>query len=500
MGAIVAAMSKCDDDVVPLVIIMLEALIHRGIGSHEVITPSGVVSTKSLDELRKKSGILSSVCMGRNMSKNGRHYESIQSKDDDYAIIFEGEVFPQHPTHPFSYAGIYQTCLPLQAAKKVLSNFDGHYTFVVASGRQILLGRDPLGIMPLYYGENRILCAVASERKALWNIGVKDVHSFPPGNLARMNRTGFAFESVSAIRQPRRRKMKLHEAAIHLEKLLAESIRERVLDAEKAGVAFSGGLDSSVIARLAQKCGVAVNLISIGSEGQPELAHAVEAAKALSMPITVKTFKIVDVEKILSKVLWLLEEPDAMKASVAIPFFWAAQTASKLGCRVLLSGQGADELFGGYHKYLAVYAKYGAEKVIEALYDDTVMSHETNFQRDESVSAFHKIDLRLPFADIGTVRFALSLPINLKIESENDGLRKRVLRKVAKDLGIPAFISDRPKKAIQYATGVDRALRHLARSKGLTPSEYVEEVFKTVYPSSRVRRSAHSNLLQSEIS
>jgi len=500
MGAVVAAMSKCDDDVVPLVIIMLEALIHRGTSSHEVITPGSVVSTKSFDELRKKSGIISSVCMGRNMSKTGQRYESIRSKEDDYAIIFEGEIFPQHPAHPFGHASINQTCLPLQVAKKALRNLDGHYTFAAASHRQILLGRDPLGIMPLYYGENRILCAVASERKALWNIGVKDAQPFPPGNLAKMNRAGFAFESVSSIRQPPQRKMKLHEAARHLEKLLEESIRERVLDAQKVGVAFSGGLDSSVIARLAQKCGVAVNLISIGLEEQPELGHAEEAAKALCMPITVKTFKIVDVERILSKVLWLLEEPDVMEASVAIPFFWAAQTASKLGCHVLLSGQGADELFGGYHKYLAVYSRYGAEKVIEALYDDTVRSHETNFQRDEPVSAFHKINLRLPFADIGTVKFALSLPINLKIESENDGLRKRVLRKVAKNLSIPTFIANRPKKAIQYATGVDRALRHLATGKGLTPSGYVEEVFKTVYPSLRVRQSAHSNLLQSEIS
>jgi len=487
MGAVVAAMSKCDDDVVPLVIIMLKALIHRGTSSHEVITPSSVVSTKSFDELRKKSGIISSVCVGRNVSKTKWRYESIRSKEDNYAIIFEGEVFPQHPTHPLSHAGINQMCLPLQAAKRVLRKFDGHYTFVVASGRQMLLGRDPLGIMPLYYGENKMLCAVASERKALWNIGVKDVKSFPPGNLAKMNRAGFAFESVSALREPSQRKIELHEAARHLEKLLEASIRERVLDAEKVGLAFSGGLDSSVIARLAQKCGVALNLISVGLEGRSELAHAEETAKALRMPITVKTFKVVDVEKTLSKVLWLLEEPDVMKASVAIPFFWAAQTASKLGCYILLSGQGADELFGGYHKYLKVYAKHGAKKVIEALYDDTVMSYEKNFQRDEPISAFNKIDLRLPFADTGTVRFALSLTLNLKIESENDGLRKRVLRKVAENLGIPAFIAYRPKKAIQYATGVDRALRYLARGKGLTPSEYVEEIFKTIYPSSRVR-------------
>jgi len=482
MGAIVAAMSKHDDDVVPLVIIMLEALIHRGSSNHEVITPGNVVSTESFDELRKKANVFSSVCIGRNMTKTGWRYDTITSEEDDYAIILEGEVFPQHPTHPFIQAGINRKRVLLQAAKRVLRQFDGHYTFAVASRSQMLLGRDPVGMMPLYYGENKMLCASASERKALWTIGIKDVQSFPPGNLAKMNQTGYIFEPVSAVRQPPRRKIKPHMAARRLEKLLEESIRERVSDVDKVGVAFSGGIDSSVVAHLAQRCGVAVNLISVGLEGRSELAHAEEAAKALCLPITVETFKIADVERTLSKVLWLLEEPDVMKASVAIPFFWAAQIASKLGCRVLLSGQSADELFGGYRKYLAVYAKCGVEKVIEALYYDTVTSHETNFQRDESISAFHNIDLRLPFVDIDTVRFALSLPISLKIESENDGLRKRVLRKVAKNLGIPAFIADRPKKAIQYATGVDRALRHLARSKCLTLDEYVEKVFRTVYP------------------
>jgi len=61
-------------------------------------------------------------------------------------------------------------------------------------------------------------------------------------------------------------------------------------------------------------------------------------------------------------------------------------------------------------------------------------------------------------------------------------LRKRILRQLAKSLGVPAFIADRPKKAIQYDTGVDKALRDLARTKGLTLQEYIRQVFSAVYP------------------
>jgi asparagine synthase (glutamine-hydrolysing) len=81
------------------------------------------------------------------------------------------------------------------------------------------------------------------------------------------------------------------------------------------------------------------------------------------------------------------------------------------------------------------------------------------------------------------VRFALSLPVNLKIESADDKLRKRVLRQAAKNLGIPASIADRPKKAVQFATGVDEALERLARKEGLTRRSYVDKVFRKVYPS-----------------
>ncbi len=500
MGAIVAALGKCDDDVVHLVIAMLEALIHRGANSHEVITPNSVVSAASLGELRKKFSSSSIVSVGRNVSNTRWLSESFRSKKNDYVAVFDGEFFPQNLIHPFSKIGTSQRYSPQGTAKRLLRDYDGCYTFAIASSGQIVAGRDKLGLMPLYYGENEKLCAIASERKALWKIGVTEVCSFPPGNLAAVSQAGFTFKHVSTIGQPPQRKIQMDEAARRLQKLLEESTRERLSDVEKVGVAFSGGLDSSVIARLVQRCKISVNLISVGLEGQHELVHAEEAAKALCLPIIVQSFKMADVEKALSKALWLIEEPNVMKVGVAIPLFWTAKVASELGCGVLLAGQGADELFGGYHRYLTLYARYGVEKVAEAIYNDTIMSYERNFQRDEPISAFHKVRLRLPFVDKSVVQFALSLPIDLKVESKSDYLRKSVLRQVARNLGIAASIAEKPKKAVQFATGVDIALRHLAKTKGLTPREYIEELFGTIYPGLRVKQSEHSHLLQPKIS
>jgi asparagine synthase (glutamine-hydrolysing) len=116
------------------------------------------------------------------------------------------------------------------------------------------------------------------------------------------------------------------------------------------------------------------------------------------------------------------------------------------------------------------------------MYQDILYCYERNFQRDNQVCSFHKVELRLPFVDRKVVQFGLSLPVSLKIESGEDALRKRVLRRVAQNLGLPQFIVGKPKKAIQYTTGVSKALQRLASNEGLALREYVKKVFRTVYP------------------
>ncbi len=479
MGALVGVLSKRDDNTVPLVITMLQELAHRGNQDQVVATPTEAVSAHSAAELAKHRSVFSTVSVGRNFS-SGKNTEPLNIHGGK--LVFEGRLFSESVAlHLFQIAAD-EGNMPERIGKKILRDFDGSYTFAFVVGEQMLIGRDPLGTIPLYYGENESVCAVASERKALWKIGIHDTRPFPPGNLARVNRNGFSFKPVWTIRLRSHKETEASTAMSHLKNLLEESIEERLRDANKIGIAFSGGLDSSIVARIVGKSGVSAQLISVCLEGQLGALHARDAARALRLPITIHTYDVGDVEDALARVLWLIEEPDVMKASVAIPLFWSAQVASRLGCDVMFSGQGADELFGGYQKYLTLYKTNGSQEVAEMLLHDTLTSYDRNFQRDEPLCAYHKIELRLPFADTRVVRYALSLPITMKIQSANDPLRKRILRHLAKSLGVPAFIADRPKKAIQYETGVDKALRDLARTKGLTLHEYIKQVFSTVYP------------------
>jgi asparagine synthase (glutamine-hydrolysing) len=479
VGALAAAVDKKGEKAFSKVVTMLKELTHRGTNAQGVATHNRVKIAKSLDEITAEE-TNSDIAIGYNLSR-------ISSKDrpqpilgECFALTFDGRLFP--PPKICEVNEIVEELKPdaQKNASKIIEKFDGSYVFVIAFPDKVIAGRDALGISPLYCGENETMCAIASERKALWATGIKNVRSFPPGNLAVISRSGFSFKSIKRLTQPSLRRMKMENASKCLRDLLLKSMRERVIDSKKVAVAFSGGLDSSLIAMLAKICGADVHLVSVGLENQVELRYAKDAAEALELPLHLKTYKLGDVEKTLPQVLWLVEEPDAMKVSVAIPFYWAAEAASKLGYKVIFAGQLGDELFGGYQRYLRMYKQQGIAAVRNIMFQDVVSSYEVNFQRDNQVCAFHKVELRLPFADREVVDFSLSLPVDLKIDSAR-GVRKVILRMVAEMLGMPPFIVNRPKKAIQYATGMDGALQKLARGKGLTLKEYIEKVFKEVY-------------------
>jgi asparagine synthase (glutamine-hydrolysing) len=223
-------------------------------------------------------------------------------------------------------------------------------------------------------------------------------------------------------------------------------------------------------------------------ENRPETEEAKKAAEELNLPIQVYLFREADVEKVVSRVVELIEEADAVKVSIGVPFYWTAEKAAEAGFRVLLAGQGADELFGGYQRYVNDYLLHGKEKVRRAMFYDVVKLHESNIERDVKICGFHHVELRLPFASYQIAKFALNLPLELKIERSTDTLRKLVLRKVAVDMGLPSSIVEKPKKAVQYATGISDALKKLAKKQGRTVKDYVNVLFLAQYETKRKRR------------
>ena len=115
----------------------------------------------------------------------------------------------------------------------------------------------------------------------------------------------------------------------------------------------------------------------------------------------------------------------------------------------------------------------GNENARKTMFTDVARIHESNLERDEKICIHLDVELRLPFAGFDLVEFALGLPVDLKFEQKQDSLRKLVLRKVALNLGLPASIVEKPKKAVQYSTGINEAVKKIAKKHEQTVNEYI---------------------------
>jgi asparagine synthase (glutamine-hydrolysing) len=479
MRTTIAVLNKWGEPALQTVIKTLKTFWVDQPLSFGVASPTKVIDNKSADVLCKQD-IDSPALVGYAYTKEARkNYDFLPLEGT--TLVFEGKV----------YSPIPKTAITQQAAKNplhceaqlqtLIEKAEGDYSFFMLNKEWIAAARDPIGVQPLYYGENRDFAAFASNRKALWELGIEKPVSFPPGNLAFASKDGFKFKAVKTFTFAEPKQVTMDAAAETLQKLLEQSVKVRLAGLKEVAVAFSGGLDSSIIAYMASKCGVKVNLIHVSLENEPETEAAMEAAEKLDLPMQIHLFKESDVEAVLPQVVDLIEEAEPVKASIGVPFFWTAQKTSEAGFRVLLAGQGADELFGGYQRYVNECCKDGGEKARKTMFNDVIRIHESNLERDEKICIYHDVELRLPFASFDLVEFALGLPVDLKFENKADSLRKLVLRKVALNLGLPASIVDKPKKAVQYSTGINDAVKKIAKKQDKTVNEYIAELFERSY-------------------
>jgi asparagine synthase (glutamine-hydrolysing) len=146
----------------------------------------------------------------------------------------------------------------------------------------------------------------------------------------------------------------------------------------------------------------------------------------------------------------------------------------------MLCGQGSDELYGGYYKYARTLDTKGRRALRNELYLSVIGASQVNYERDEQATAPFGIELRTPFADLDLVRFSLTIPSENKVKAGNDLTRKWILRAVAENLGLHEDIVWRRKKAIQHGTGVENAIRKLARSRNLTVESYLAGIHAEV--------------------
>ncbi|AWI27008.1 asparagine synthase B [Flavobacterium pallidum] len=335
-----------------------------------------------------------------------------------------------------------------------LDKLDGDFAFVVIDGDDFIAGRDPLGVKPLYYGlDERGRVYFSSEMKPIAD-QCKTFSTFPPGHFYTP-KTGFVkyyrpeYEDYKTAVQP----LDLSQ----IRESLTEATRKRLMSDVPIGVLLSGGLDSSltssIAARLLKEKGKALHSFSIGLDSAaPDAVAARKVADFLGTKHHEIHFTVEQGIEILDKLIWHLETYDVTSVRASTPMYFLAKAITEQGIKVVLSGEGADEVFGGYLYFRNApstedFQKETIERVQKLFTADLLRA-------DKSTMA-HGLEARVPFLDKAFLDVAMTIASEEKQPKTYDGVEKYILRKAfdtPEQPYLPAEVLWRQKE--QFSDGV----------------------------------------------
>ncbi|HKT21781.1 MAG TPA: asparagine synthase C-terminal domain-containing protein [Nitrososphaerales archaeon] len=249
-------------------------------------------------------------------------------------------------------------------------------------------------------------------------------------------------------------------AAAELAERVDRSVARAVQGENMVAVAFSGGVDSSVLAVCAKKHARVVGCTGhTDKSGDGARARAVAAVLGIELVEEILTEDAVRAE--LSKVE-LPFEPSVMDRSLWCLYSLTAQKAAAGGALVMLLGQLADELFGGYAKYAHAPGAEGPGP--ESMMAEDLAAYRVRGRLRDVGACSRWVQARLPYEDAEVVAFAHSIPVAYKITPQ---ARKAVFRRAAVILGVPEEVAGFPKKAAQYSSGIQKLVTaHAFNARG----------------------------------
>ncbi len=358
--------------------------------------------------------------------------------------------------------------------ENALNELDGVYAFAYWSKNKIFLTRDIFGVKPLWFSYGTSF-GFASERKVLRELGYENIQELTPRHILEYD--------------TRVKKLKIHYRKFftslpelqdkkevilgNTSKLLKEAIIKRI-PGRKFGVLFSGGIDSTYIAHFLIKHGydfTCYTAVLDSPEHLPsDLVYAQKAAKEMRLKLKVRKVKLEEIPAYLKKVIPLIEDSHPVKVSVALTFFLACELAQKDGCKVIFSGLGSEEIFAGYERH-----KHSTNLNLECV-SGLLKLYERDLYRDDVITMYNGLELRLPFLDQKLIEYTLRIPEKYKIDSEHS---KLIFREIAQAQGISTELAFRKKVAAQYGSRIDSALDKVARKEGFSSRP---AYFKSIYP------------------
>ncbi len=407
-------------------------------------------------------------------------HQPLANEQNSTFMVANGEVYNWRGlreslggSHQFRTRSDNEVALHLfeEVGAELTRQLDGMFALAIVSGGRLFMARDPIGIKPLYYGRrhegSREGLLFASEMKALTGL-VDRLTELPPGTC---------YDSALGIRQyyslPENEAGRSGTAPgpEGIRRTLESAIRKRLMSDVPLGSFLSGGLDSSIIAAVARRELGALHTFAVGIEGSPDLEAARCVARFIDSTHHEHVFTIREVEEDLREIIYHLESFDQDLVRSAIPCFYCARLASEQ-VKVILTGEGADELFAGYHYYRGFRDPATLDR--ELRHSITTL-HNVNLQRVDRMTMAHGLEGRVPFLDVEMIDLALRVPPQEKLAPSRSGrlIEKAILRRAVEDL-LPHEIVWREKEQFDQGSGTTTVIPELVErvASDLDPASY----------------------------
>jgi asparagine synthase (glutamine-hydrolysing) len=397
--------------------------------------------------------------------------QPLLSPDGMQSLAVNGEIYNHQALRkalrqPFKFAteSDCEVILPLylEQGSGFLNDLHGMFAFVLYDETEdrYLIARDPIGIIPLYYGfDDDHQLYVASEMKALVDV-CNVVSEFPPGHYWSSDDE----QPVQYYQRPWQEFSAVENAETSVKAVgdaLEKAVISHLMTDVPYGVLLSGGLDSSIIAAVTQAHASMrvedneqspawwprLHSFAVGLKGSPDLAAAEKVAAHIGTVHHGFEFTLQEGLDALDEVVYHLETYDVTTIRAATPMYLLARKIHAMGIKMVLSGEGADEVFGGYlYFHKAPDARSFHEETVRKL----SRLHSYDCLRANKAMAAWGVEARVPFLDREFLDVAMSLNPKDKMITEGK-MEKQILREAFSDM-LPEEIVWRQKE--QFSDGV----------------------------------------------
>ena len=456
--------------------------------------------------------------------------QPLYSPDKKQILAVNGEIYnhreirEKYAGYPFSTGSDCEVILALYQNRGIgfLEELNGIFAFALydEARDEFLIARDPIGVIPLYIGhdaDGTVYCA--SELKALEGF-CDSYEPFLPGHyywskekkMTRWYKRDWM--DYDAVRNN-------PASAINLREALEAAVRRQLMSDVPYGVLLSGGLDSSVISAIAKKYAARrvetddeseawwpqLHSFAIGLKGAPDLAKAREVAEFIGTVHHEINYTIQEGLDALRDVIYYIETYDVTTVRASTPMYLLARVIKSMGIKMVLSGEGADEIFGGYlYFHKAPDARAFHEETLRKL----SKLHLYDCLRANKSLAAWGVEGRVPFLDKEFLDVAMRLNPQAKMCPGNT-IEKRIVREAFADM-LPPSVAWRQKE--QFSDGVgyswidtlkaeterfvsNKQMAHAAERFPINPPRNKEEyyyrsIFEEYFPSESAARSVPS--------